>query len=106
VAVLVDRVGIPIAISVAPGNYHDGALGFLTLANIFKPLPILRGILPDAAEVAEPTVLADKGYDSLRFRRFVQERGYRPLIPARSCIPSSQAAGELVAKGVGLQRKR
>ena len=36
-----------IAVSVAPGNYHDGALGFLTLANIFKPLPILRGILPE-----------------------------------------------------------
>lgn len=108
-SVLVDRVGIPIAISVVPGNDHDGALGFLTLANIFKPLPILRGILPDAAEVAEvaePTLLADKGYDSLCFRRFVQERGYRPLIPARSCIPSSQAVGELVAKGVGLQRKR
>jgi hypothetical protein len=25
----------------------------------------LRGILPDAAKSAEPTLLADKGYDSL-----------------------------------------
>src|SRR5829696_7238860 len=105
-SLLVDRAGIPIAVSVAPGNYHDGALGFLTLANIFTPLPILRDILPDAAKTAEPTLLADKGFDSLRFRRFVQESGYRPLIPTRSCIPTEQAVGELYAEDVALQRKR
>ena len=54
-SLLVDRRGTPLAVSVAPGNYHDGALGFLTLANIFKPLPILHDILPDAAKTAEPT---------------------------------------------------
>src|SRR5829696_3341852 len=105
-SLLVDRAGIPIAVSVAPGNYHDGVLGFLTVANIYKPLPILRDILPDAAKTAEPTLLADKGYDSLRFRRFVQERGFRPLIPTRSCIPAEQATGELYAKDPALQRKR
>src|SRR5215217_4418382 len=105
-SLLVDRAGTPLAVSVAPGNYHDGALGFLTLANIFKPLPILRDILPDAAKTAEPALLADKGYDSLRFRRFVQEHGFRPLIPPRSCIPPEQAAGELYAEDVTLQRKR
>src|SRR5215211_1399318 len=101
---LVDRAGTPLAVSVAPGNYHDGTLGFLTLANVFKPLPILRDILPDAAKTAEPTLLADKGYDSLRFRRFVQERGFRPLILARSCIPAEQAVGELYAEDATLQR--
>ena len=105
-SLLVDRAGTPLAVSLAPGNYHDGALVFLTLANIFKPLPILRDILPDAAKTAEPTLLADKGYDSLRFRRFVQERGFRPLIPARQCIPAKQAAGELYAQDAALQRKR
>src|SRR5215211_4084362 len=43
-SLLVDRAGTPIAISVGPGNYHDEALGFLTLANIYKPPLILRGI--------------------------------------------------------------
>jgi transposase len=105
-SLLVDRAGTPLAVSMAPGNYHDGALGFLTLANIFKPLPILRDILPDAAKTAEPTLLADKGYDSLRFRQFVQERGFRPLIPARRCIPVEQAVGELYTEDPALQRKR
>jgi transposase len=108
-SLLVDRDGIPLAVSVAPGNYHDGALGFLTLAtlaNIYQPPPILRGILPDAAKTAERTLLADKGYDSLRFRHFVQERGFRPVIPTRACIPAEQAVGELYAKDASLQRKR
>jgi transposase len=104
--VLVDRAGTPLAVSVAPGNYHDGALGFLTVANIYTPPPILKGILPDAAKAAEPTLLADKGYDSLRFRQFVQDHGYRPLIPTRSFIPTEQAVGELYAEDIGLQRKR
>jgi transposase len=103
---LVDRAGIPIAVSAAPGNYHDGALGFLTLANIYKSPPILRGILPDAAKTAEPTLLADKGYDSLGFRQFVHNHGFRPLIPPRRCIPVEQAMGELYAEDTALQRKR
>lgn len=105
-SLLVDRAGTPLFVSVAPGNYHDGALGFLTLANIFEPLPILRDILPDAAKTAVPTLLADKGYDSLRFRQFVHDHGFRPLIPSRSCIPPRQATGELYAIDVPLQRKR
>src|SRR5829696_6018843 len=105
-SLLVDRAGTPLAVSVAPGKYHDGPLGFLTLANIFKPLPILRDILPDAAKTAEPTLLADKGYDSLRFRRFVQEQGFRPIIPVRSCIPAEQAVGEPYAEDAMLQKKR
>src|SRR5829696_170777 len=33
---LADRAGTPIAISVAPGNYHSGPLRFLTVINIYK----------------------------------------------------------------------
>jgi transposase len=91
---------------VAPGHYHDGGLGFLTLANIYEPPTILRGILPDAAKAAEPTLLADKGYDSLRFRQFVHDHGFRPLIPARRCIPAEKAVGELYGEDATLQRKR
>jgi transposase len=105
-SVLVDRAGTPIAVSVAPGNYHDGALGYLTLANIYKPPPLLRDILPDAAKTSEPTLLADKGYDSLRFRQFVHEQGFRPLIPTRQCIPAEQAVGALYVEDIALQRKR
>jgi transposase len=102
----VDRAGTPLAVSVAPGNYHDGALGFLTLANIYKPPAILLGIVPELAKTTEPTLLADKGYDSLRFRQFVHDHGFRPLIPARRCIRPEQAIGELYAADTVLQRKR
>jgi transposase len=51
-SLLVDRAGTPLAVSVAPDNYHDGTLGFLTLANIYKPPPILCGILPELAKPA------------------------------------------------------
>jgi transposase len=105
-SLLVDRAGTPLAVSVAPGNYHDGALGFLTLANIFKPLPILRDILPDLAKTSEPTLLADKGYDSLRFRQFVHDHGFRPIIPKRRCIPAEQATGALYVEDTALERKR
>jgi len=105
-SLLVDRAGTPLAARLAPGNYHDGPLGVLTLANIYTPPAILRDILPDAAKTADPTLLADKGYDSLRFRQFVQEHGSRPLIPTRACIPAEQATGELYAEDAVLQRKR
>src|ERR687890_542650 len=36
-SLLVDRAGIPLAVSVAPGNYHDAPLGVLNLANVFTP---------------------------------------------------------------------
>src|SRR5688500_11758496 len=103
-SLLVDRAGVPLAVSVAPGNYHEGALGCLTLANTYKPPPILRDILPDAAKTVEPTLLADKGYDSRRFRQFVYDHGFRPLIPTRRCIPAEQATGELYAEDSVLQR--
>jgi transposase len=105
-SLLADRAGTPRAASLAPGTYHDAPLGVLTFGNSFKPLPILRDILPEAAKTAEPTLLADKGYDSLRFRQFVHDHGFRPFIPTRSCIPPEQAVGELYAEDPSLLRKR
>jgi hypothetical protein len=63
----VDRFEMPVAGSVALSNSYDVGIGFLTLATGYAP-PIRRGILPDPATTAEPTLLADKGYDRLRFR--------------------------------------
>ncbi len=105
-SLLVDRAGTPLAVSVAPGNHHDSPLGFLTVANIYKPPRILRGILPEMAKSTQPTLLADKGYDSLRFRQFVHDQGFLPLIPTRRSIPAEQAVGELYAEDPALQRKR
>ena len=56
--------------------------------------------------MAEPTLLADRGYDSLRFRQFVHDHGFRPPIPTRRCIPSEQAVGALYRQDAALQRKR
>ena len=81
-------------------------MGCLTFANGLMPLPILRGILPDAAKTAEPTLLADESYDGLRFWTFVHDQGFRPLMPTRSCIPPEEAAGELYAEDATLQRTR
>jgi hypothetical protein len=91
---LVDRAGVPLAVRLAPGNDHDGALGVRTVANSSQPPAILRGILPDRAKASAPTRRADTGDDRLRFRRFVQEPGVRPLIPTRRGIPSEHATGE------------
>jgi transposase len=94
-SLLVDRAGTPLAVSVAPVNYRDGALGFLTLANICKPRPIVRALCP-----------TPRRRPSRRFRQFVHDHGFRPLIPPRTCIPTEQVTGELYSEDAALQRKR
>jgi len=61
---------------------------------------------PEATKTTKPTLLADKGYASLRFRQFVREHGFPPLIPTRRCIPIEQAKGELYSEDAVLQAKR
>ena len=68
-SLLVHRAGTPLGVSVAPGNYHDGVVGFLTLANSYTPPPTLRGILPDAAKTAEPTRDPGSGHTACLARR-------------------------------------
>ena len=59
-----------------------------------------------ASKTGEPTLFADKGYDSQRFRQFVHDHGYQPLIPIRACIPTEQAVNELYGEDTTPQRKR
>jgi hypothetical protein len=52
---------------VGDGDRRPGPTAASGQASVLRP-PIVRGILSDAAKTAKPTLLADKGYDSLRLR--------------------------------------
>ncbi len=104
-SIVVDGHGTPLAVSVAPGNVHDGALGYLTMENMYRPPPLLRSIY--ATVLPEQVVLlGDKGYDSLQFRRFVKEQGYLPDIPKRKGIPIEPGAEELYAHDTARSKRR
>src|SRR5918998_1456640 len=95
-SIVVDGRGTPLAVSLAPGNVHDGALGYLTVKNIYRPPRVLR---PIAAAVSRgpPVLLGDRGYDSLAFRQFVRQKGCIPDIPKRRGIPIEPGAEALYA---------
>lgn len=43
-SVVVDARGTPLSVSLAPGNAHDGALGYLTMKNIYRVPRVLRSV--------------------------------------------------------------
>ena len=53
-----------------------------------------------------PCPLIRRPYDGLRFRRFVLDHGFRPIIPTRRCFLTEQSVGELYAGDASLQRTR
>ena len=66
---LVDFLGTPLNIVFAPGERHDMPLAMPTIAN---------------NSVGKPgTLLADKGYDSDKFRSKLKQLGIKPNIPQR-----------------------
>lgn len=72
VSAAVDTAGIPLAVKLARGNIHDldlaaGTIGRIRVGNKTRP----------------GTVLADKGYDSVSFRRELRRRGIKANIPER-----------------------
>jgi len=69
---LVDLHGRPIRLIITPGNSHD-----------LKPAPDLVAGLTDAI------VVADKGYDSGRFREFIKALGNTSCIPVRKNAKTS-----------------
>ncbi len=73
ISTLVDGNGIPLAMTLAPGNRHDSVLAEFTIENIHISL----------AKVQESILLADRGYDSKFFRFFLWQKGIIPNIPKR-----------------------
>ncbi|MCL5962550.1 MAG: IS5 family transposase [Chloroflexi bacterium] len=74
VSTLVDGNGIPIAATIAPGSWHDMAIAVQTIENIRTSANLYGSML-----------LADKGYDSLEFRSYLDFKGLQFNIPKRSC---------------------
>jgi transposase len=69
---VVDATGLPLSAVIASGNAHDVSLAEETVSRI-------RGY-----DYFHATMLADKGYDSKKFRRFTFHQGIKPNIPKRS----------------------
>jgi transposase len=75
ISTISEATGIPIAMITAKGNIVDITLANATVASI----RIAKG------SVQGSTVLGDKGYDCLDFRKFAAQWGLIPNIPKRSC---------------------
>jgi len=71
-SIAVDATGLPLSVVIAKGNAADISLAEDTLARI-------RGY-----DSFNTTILADKGYDSRKFRKFAFNHGIYPRIPKRS----------------------
>jgi transposase len=71
-SILVDATGIPLAVTLATGNVHDVSLAESTIERFH--VPTFFGT----------TILADRGYDSRRFRRLAYNHGMKPYVPKRS----------------------
>jgi transposase len=69
---VVDATGLPLSAVIASGNAHDLSLAEETVSR-------LRGY-----DYFRSSLLADKGYDSKKFRRFTFNQGIKPNIPKRS----------------------
>ena len=72
VSAVVDANGLPLAVKLAPGNTADVDLAQVTINRIKIGIKTRPGI-----------VLADKGYDSTKFRRSLRKRGIKANIPER-----------------------
>ena len=71
-SLIVDATGLPLSVVLARGNAADIALAEDTLSRISE------------YDSFKTTILADKGYDSRRFRKFAFCHGIYPRIPKRS----------------------
>jgi putative transposase len=71
-SIVVDATGIPLSVVTSTGNAHDVSLAEYTVSGI------------SGHAYVGSTILADKGYDSRKFRKFAFYNGMKPNIPKRS----------------------
>lgn len=74
-----DAKGLPLAIRLSSGNRHDMSEAIPTIESIRVPK---KG--KGAPRTRPARVLADKGYDSKRFRQYLTSRGIKHTIPKRT----------------------
>jgi len=87
---VVDRQGIPLAVSLSAANAHD-ATQLLPLVDAIPPIIGPRG-RPGRPRKRPAKLHADKAYDSTHLRRALRSRGITPRI-ARRGIDSSERLG-------------
>lgn len=96
ISTLVDGAGIPLSVCFAQGNRHDLMLApqtILSLKFASSRLPIT-------------SLLADKGYDSKRFRQFLLGQKFVPYIPKRKGNKVREKYQLLYLTDKTLQKKR
>lgn len=96
ISTLVDGAGIPLSVCFAQGNRHDLVLApstILSLEFAHSQLPI-------------SSLLADKGYDSKRFRQFLLAQKLVPYIPKRKGKKIHKRYQLLYLSDKHLQKKR
>lgn len=72
-SIICDSIGIPNSVTFAPGNMNDAIIGFTNLAKLHQ--------LSKSAQLKnKPTLMGDKGYDTLNFRKKCIDTNYKPLI--------------------------
>lgn len=96
ISTVVDGGGIPLSVCFAQGNRHDLVLApgtILSLELAHSGIPI-------------SSLLADKGYDSKRFRHFLVEQKFVPYIPKRKDKKVRKKYQLLYLTDKRLQKKR
>lgn len=72
-SIIVDGTGIPLGVTIAPGSWNDMRLAVNTIEDMRLEISLSGSFL-----------LADKGYDSFEFRKYLDSKGLRSNIPKRS----------------------
>jgi IS5 family transposase len=82
--VIVDRHGIPLAVSLTGGNRHD----VTQLFPLLDAIPHIPG-LPGRPLHRPGRLFADRGYDFDKYRRLLWKRGVKPVIARRGAVHGS-----------------